>query len=111
APLPGLTRAAVEGMRQAPPQGELGFDAIDGMLGTTEADLESADAAPTSAQHEVVDQAVAALDAAWKRWSAFKAHELAAVDAALVKQGRKPISIPPAGELKVEAPDPGQDLP
>jgi hypothetical protein len=110
-PLPGQTRAAAEGMRQAPPKGELSFQAIDAILATTESDLESADAAPTEAQRQVVDDAVASLDRAWKRWSEFKAHDLAAIDAALVKQDRKPIAIPPADALKVEAPDPGQDLP
>jgi photosystem II stability/assembly factor-like uncharacterized protein len=91
--------------------GELTFPSIDGILGRFENDLESADAAPTAVQIEVATGTLARLDAAWSRWSAVKTGPLAALNATLIRAGRKPIMIPPPDRLEVTAPDPGQDLP
>ncbi len=109
--LPDQVRAMASGLRQPPAPGGSAFDDMDGRLGSVEADLEAADAAPTAAQTQVVDEALGQLDAAWTRWSAFKSGPLAGLNASLVRQGRRPVTVPPADELEVEAPDPGQDLP
>ncbi|WP_174299498.1 sialidase family protein [Caulobacter sp. S45] len=109
--LPDQVRAIASGLRQPPAPNEPAFDDIDGRLASVESDLEAADAAPTSGQTQVVDDALGQLDAAWSRWSAFKSGPLAALNVSLVRQGRTPVSVPPADKLNVEAPDPGQDLP
>ena len=109
--LPDQVRAAASGLRQPPAPGDLAFDGIDGRLGSVESDLEAADAAPTTAQVEVVDDAMAKLDAATTRWTAFKSGPLVQLNAELRRQGRKPVLVPTPDKLQVEAPDSGQDLP
>ena len=109
--LPDQVRALASGLRRPPAPGEPAFDAIDGRLASVEADLEASDAAPTAAQSQVVDDALGDLDTAWRRWDAFKSGPLAELNASLSRQGRKPVIVPPADQLDVEAPDPGQDLP
>ena len=109
--LPDQVRALASGLRQPPAPGEPAVEDIDGRLVGVEPDQEPADAAPTAGQTQVVDDALAQLDVAWTRWNAFKSGPLAALNASLGRQGRKPVTIPPAGQLDVEAPDPGQDLP
>ena len=109
--LPDQVRTMASGLRQPPAPGQLAFDDIDGRLAGVEADLEATDAAPTPAQAAVVDDALVNLQSAWTRWSAFKSGALTALNASLRAEGRKPVVVPPPDRLKVEAPDPGQDLP
>jgi len=98
-------------LREKPKPGAPSFDAASGALAHIEGDLESADAAPTAAQMETFNRATAALDGAKQAWAARKSGPLADLNAALAKAGQKPITIPPADKLEIEAPDPGEDLP
>jgi photosystem II stability/assembly factor-like uncharacterized protein len=109
--LPDQARALASGLRQPPRSGELSFEAVDGILGEIEGNLEAADAAPTAAQEQVVRETLAKLDRAWDRWSAFKSKDLHDLNTSLQAQGRTPVAVPPADRLEVEAPDRGQDLP
>jgi photosystem II stability/assembly factor-like uncharacterized protein len=110
-PLRDQAQALQAELDKPTPKGELGFEAIAGQLGRLEGDLESADVAPTAVQNQVAAETLTGLESAWGRWTAFKTGPLAALNAGLVKAGRKPIVPPPADRLEVEAPDPGQDLP
>ena len=109
--LPDQARVLASGLRRPPTASGPRFETVAGVLAAIEGDLEGADAAPTAAQVKVVDAQLADLAAAQARWDAFKAHELAAIDAALRRAGRRPVVIPPPGALTVTPPDPGQDLP
>jgi hypothetical protein len=109
--LPGQAQAMAAGLRSPPGPGKLSFDAIDEILVSTEANLESADTAPTQAQRDVVAQAKARLDEASSRWSAFKANDLQAINVLLKQRGRPTIIIEPADKLQIKPPAGGQDLP
>ncbi len=111
ASLGAQARAVTDALAAPPAPGELSFQAINGLLGRIEGDLESADAAPTSVQTQVATETLAKLDAAWSRWSAVKTGPLATLNAALGKARRKPIQPPSPDQLEISAPDPGQDLP
>ncbi|HTZ70656.1 MAG TPA: hypothetical protein VMB71_08405 [Acetobacteraceae bacterium] len=111
ADVPDEVRAIGDNLRKPPAKGELSFDAIDEILGGIETDLESADAAPTAAQRAVVDNTLTKLAAAATRWTNFKATQLPKLNADLAQAGLKPVTIPAADKLQVDAPDPGQDLP
>ena len=108
--LPDQARAVADGLRQPPAEGQLSFSEIGKTLAAVETDLEAADTAPTPAQAAVVDTMITGLDAAWQRWDGAKAR-LAPLNAALRRAGRAPVRIPPPNELRVTAPDAGQDLP
>ncbi len=109
--VPDEVRTVGDRLRKPPAPGELGFDSIDGILGGIESDLEAADTAPTAAQTQVVNETIAQLEAAWRRWDGFKSRDLPAINAALGRAGKKPVKIPAPGDLRIEAIDPGQDLP
>ncbi len=105
------TRALADRLRDKPATGHATFDAAAGALGGIEDALESADAAPTAAQRQTVDAALAKLDQAKSDWVAAKAGALAELNAALARAGESPIAVTAADLRSVEAPDPGQDLP
>jgi photosystem II stability/assembly factor-like uncharacterized protein len=109
--LPGQAQAMATGLRAPPSPGKLTFEAADGILVSTEVDLESADAAPTQAQRDVVADAIARLDQAETRWTAFKTGDLVHMNTALKSAARPQIVIPPVDKLRVEPPKGGQDLP
>ena len=109
--LPGQAQAMAAGLRAPPGPGKLSFQGVDDILVSTEADLESADTAPTQAQRDVVSEAEARLDEASTRWSAFKAKDLAAINAVLKQTRRPAIVIDPADKLEITPPEGGQDLP
>jgi hypothetical protein len=110
-PGPDQMRATADFLAAAPSPDAPPFDRIDETLGGIETALEGVDAAPTAAQVQVVDLATSQLDAAWRRWSAFKSDKLVALNAARAKAGRSAITVPSADRLQTAAPDPGQDLP
>ena len=109
--LPDQARTLASGLRQPPATGAPRFEAVAGLLAAIEGDLESVDAAPTAAQRDVVAQQMAELAKAQARWDAFKARDLAALNARLGQAGRRLIVIPPPSALEIEPPDGGQDLP
>ena len=109
--LPDQARTLASGLRKPPAPGEPGFETVAGVLAAVESDLEGADSAPTAAQAKVVDAQLAALAQAQARWNGFKARDLVALNTALRRAGRRPVSVPAAAELKITPPDPGQDLP
>ena len=96
-------------LRAKPAAGAPQFDTAEAHLTAVENALESADVAPTQVQNATVARAMAELDAAHKAWAARQAGPLKQLNALLVASGRKPVAIP--ASVKVEAPDPGQDLP
>ena len=96
---------------EAPGDDQSGFGFNNGVLTGMEADLESADTAPTAGQREVFQEAAAKIDAAWARWSAWKDHDLAGFNAELKRAGLKPIVLPEGDKLKVDDEDDGEDLP
>jgi photosystem II stability/assembly factor-like uncharacterized protein len=104
-------RLVSDALAKPPAAGELSFEAVDGILGRIEGDLESADQAPTRVQTQVATETLAKLDAAWTRWTSLESGPLAALNLALVKAGRKPIAAPSPDRLEVTPPDAGQDLP
>ena len=60
---------------------------------------------------KIRDEVVARVTRDAAAWQAVRAWDLAAFDRSLIKAGLKPIVIPARNELKVTAPDGGQDLP
>jgi hypothetical protein len=109
--LDSRTRPLADRIREKPAEGTPTFESVDGLLTSVEDDLEAADIAPTAAQRAVVADAQTKLADAERRWNALKTRPLAALNAALAREHRKPVTIPPANALDVEAPDTGQDLP
>ncbi len=104
-------RALAEQLRAKPAEGEVTFESVDAILASVESDLEDADAAPTVAEREAVDDAATKLGEVEKRWASEKAGPLAALNAALKAKGKKVMTIPPASQLDIEAPETGEDLP
>jgi photosystem II stability/assembly factor-like uncharacterized protein len=98
-------------IRQTSPPGEPTFQSVDEILTDIETDLESVDAAPTPAQHDAVEDAKLKLAQLQRHWTAIKAGPLPALNAALVRVGRKPIVIPPPNALDSDPPAAGQDVP
>lgn len=104
-------RALADKLRKKPAPGTPAFEAASAMLTGVENALESTDAAPVPAQQAFVAEALKKLDAAEHNWAEEKAGPLAALNAALAHAHEKPVTIPPADQLDLEAPDSGQDLP
>ncbi|MDE2162887.1 MAG: exo-alpha-sialidase [Alphaproteobacteria bacterium] len=105
------TQALVDRLREKPADGSPTFETAAGMLSGIEGALESADAAPTPVQLQIVSEALTKLDAAKRVWDAEKAGPLADLNAVLISDGEKPIALSDADKLRIEAPDDGQDLP
>lgn len=110
-PLDAQTRPLADRIRQKPAQGAPTFESVGGLLTSVENDLESADAAPTAAERAVVADAQTKLAYLQHGWNSVKSGPLAALNAALMREHHKPVTIPPTGALDIEAPDTGQDLP
>jgi hypothetical protein len=81
------------------------------MLSGVERALESADAAPTPAQQQFVNNAMTKLEMVKREWEQAKSGSLASLNAALSRAGQKPVFIPDKDELAAEEPDEGEDLP
>ncbi|MBV9063523.1 MAG: hypothetical protein JOY77_11445, partial [Alphaproteobacteria bacterium] len=104
-------RTAVAPLRAEPPEGAATFESVAEMLTGVERALESADAAPTPAQQQFVDNALAKLATVQRTWDDAKAGSLANLNAALARAGQKPVMIPDKDKLTAEEPDEGADLP
>jgi photosystem II stability/assembly factor-like uncharacterized protein len=87
------------------------FGDANSVLAALEADAEGGDGPPLEAQKTVAAEAVDKIETTWAHWGAWRNHELAAFNAELKTAGLKPVVPPAEGQLKVEAPDEGQDLP
>ncbi|HSC20087.1 MAG TPA: hypothetical protein VLC74_14365, partial [Rhizomicrobium sp.] len=98
-------------LRTEPAENQPTFESVADMLAGVERALESADTAPTPAQRQFVDDALAKLAAVQREWDAAKSGSLAHLNAALASAGEKPVTIPEKDKLQVEEPDEGQDLP
>jgi photosystem II stability/assembly factor-like uncharacterized protein len=105
------THALVETLRAEPAAGHPTFESVAGTLGRIEGALESADAAPTPAQQQFVDDAIAKLAALQREWGEAKSGSLASLNTALARAGEKPVVIPDKDKLTEETPDEGEDLP
>jgi len=107
--------AAVRAKLQAPSDETLDqasdFTSISGQLVALEADAESADAAPTPAQQQVLASAAQRLQQADQRWQSVQSGGLAKLNADLKTAGMKPVAVPPPDKLDAGEPDPGKDLP
>jgi hypothetical protein len=98
--------------RLAPPTGpDAGFKGESGVLAGLETAAEATDAAPTVAMQAVFAQTNARLDADWAAWDALRTHELAALNVRLAAAGSRPVAVPLSSDLRVRAPEGGQDLP
>jgi hypothetical protein len=75
-----------------------GLRFLEEALGALEAAVDGADVDPTPDARAGLARAEADLKGTLAKWEALKARELAAVNAALVQGGRKPISVEPAAE-------------
>jgi hypothetical protein len=73
--------------------------------------LESADAAPTPAQEQFVDDALVKLSMLKREWEQAKLGSLASLNAALARAGENPVVIPDKDKLTAQEPDEGEDLP
>lgn len=109
--VPDLVRAFGDSLRKPASPGQPDFETIDEILAGIETDLEAVDAAPTPAQTQVVNETIAHLNTAEQSWADAKTTKLPAIDAALAKAGKAPITIPAREKLSVPAPDAGEDLP
>jgi hypothetical protein len=98
-------------LRTEPMEGQPTFESVADMLAAVERALESADAAPTPAQRQFVDDALVKLAAVQRNWGAAKSGSLASLNAALARAGEKPVTIPDKDKLRAEEPDEGEDLP
>jgi hypothetical protein len=103
--------AVVDKVKQKPAPGAPTFKSVDSILAGTENDLETVDAAPTTAQHQAFADAQSKLADLQRRWNAVKSGPLADLNAALKKAGKKPVTIPPPNALTVSIPAGGEDLP
>jgi hypothetical protein len=105
------TRKLLEPLQAKPEEGKPTFESVGEMLSGIERALESADAAPTPAQQQFVDDALAKLAAVRREWEQARSGSLASLNAALARTGGKPVAIPDKDKLAAEEPDEGQDLP
>ena len=103
--------AALESLRRKPPEGSPTFQSVATALAGIETALESADAAPTDAQRQFVDDQIAKLAALKAEWTAKQAGPLAELNAALARAGQQPVTLAEAEKLPIETPDDGEDLP
>ena len=103
--------AFVDRVRDKPAPGAPTFENVDSILTSIEGDLESVDDAPTAAEHQAFDDAKSKLADLQRRWNATKSGPLVALNAALEKSGKKPVTVPPPNALDFSTTDEGQDLP
>jgi len=104
-------RGSLGQLRAEPEEGQPTFESVAGMFAAVERALESADAAPTPAQRQFVDDALVKLAAVQREWDQAKSGSLASLNAALARGGEKPVTIPDKDKLRAEEPDEGEDLP
>jgi hypothetical protein len=104
-------RTMIESLRAEPAEGRPTFKSVSEMLAGVERALESADAAPTPAQQQFVDDALMKLDQIQRDWAQAKSGSLANLNAALASAGEKPVVIPDKDKLASEEPEEGEDLP
>ncbi len=105
------TRALLEPLRAEPVEGHPTFKSVAEGLSAVERALESADVAPTQAQQQFVDDALAKLETVKREWDSAKSGSFANLNAALARAGGKPVAIPDKDKLASEEPDEGEDLP
>ncbi|HEX3652238.1 MAG TPA: hypothetical protein VHU18_05370 [Rhizomicrobium sp.] len=105
------TRKLMEPLRAKPAEGEPTFQSVAEMLSGVERALESADAAPTRAQEQFVDDALVKLSVLKREWEQAKLGSLASLNEALARAGENPIVIPDKDKLTAEEPGEGEDLP
>jgi hypothetical protein len=109
---PGLVaRALALEERAAPPNTGPSFPSASRTLGGIEADLESADLAPTQPQREAVEAGRGQIEALWTAWASLRDGDLPALDTALAAAGVRAVVIPPPDKLVVAPPAGGEDLP
>ena len=104
-------RIVLEPLRAEPAEGHPTFKSASEMLAGVERALESADVAPTPAQQQFVDEALARLEQVKREWAEAKSGSLANLNAALARAHEKPLVIPDKDKLRSEEPDEGEDLP
>jgi len=100
----------VNTLRRKPAPEASTFESASDALTALEDALESVDAAPTAAQQQACDRAMAALAAAQQAWLTLKNDALAKLNAALAAKGQKPINLS-LDNARAGPPDDGQDLP
>ncbi|HEX8234246.1 MAG TPA: hypothetical protein VF559_12980 [Caulobacteraceae bacterium] len=83
----------------------------DGVLTSVETDLESADAAPTPAQAQVVDEAAAEIGRVAANWRRTREEDLASLNTALRRARRPAIAVPPEDRLTIRPAPGGEELP
>ncbi len=89
----------------------LNLEAIGGVLGSLEVDIEASDALPTASQREVYAASVVRLDHALDLWTKIRADDVATLDAALRGNGDEGLTIPPAESLREAASVESKELP
>ncbi len=104
-------RKLLEPLRAKEPEGKPTFELVAEMLSGVERALESADAAPTPAQKQFVDDALSKLAVLRQEWVQAKSGSLASLNAALARTGENPVVIPDKDKLAEQEPDEGVDLP
>jgi hypothetical protein len=105
------TRKLLEPLRAESAEDRPTFESVSESLAGIERALEAADAAPTPAQQQFVDDTLAKLAAVQREWQQAKSGSLATVNAALARAGERPLVIPDKDKLRAEEPEEGQDLP
>lgn len=108
---PAPIHALADAVRKKPATGAPTFESETEALTNVEAALESADAPPTSVQRQFVSETLARLAQVEGDWDATKAGPLAELNAALAKDGEKPVAVSADDLRRVESPDAGEDLP
>ncbi len=81
------------------------------ILAGIESDLESSDLPPTQAQHDAAVGAGRSIDTLYGDWSRLRDEDLATLNRALSGAGAKTVILPPPGDLAVDPPEGGEDLP
>jgi hypothetical protein len=104
-------KAIVDKLVRKPAPGEPTWASIDSVLTGIETDLESVDSAPTTGQRALVADTAAKLAQLSRNWAAAKAGPLAQLNAGLLRESRKKVTIPATAALDIEPPEEGEDLP